>query len=244
MKILASFDAWRRVKDVDGTVGWMHRTQLSDRRSVLFVGFTKSPLRSDSDPKSKIVAYAAPGVVAWLKACEPSACDVEASGTEGWVDKRNIWEWTRVKSSNDVDRALRLADSEARVAPRGQRSGDGGRARRSASSAAIAATGLAAWLHRPRRDVGDGRTHRQPARADLLGGVRMGTHSLCASRHDLSVRALLHDAGGRRSGEGAGIVGGVLFPMAASPSRWRRRFLARWPMSAGAASRGLRSIPC
>ena len=91
VKILASFDAWRRVKDVDGTVGWMHRTQLSDRRSVLFIGFTKSPLRTDSDPKSKIVAYAAPGVVAWLKACEPQLCEVEASGTDGWVDKRNIW---------------------------------------------------------------------------------------------------------------------------------------------------------
>ncbi|MEJ0042124.1 MAG: SH3 domain-containing protein [Rhizomicrobium sp.] len=91
VKILASFDAWRRVKDVDGAVGWMHRTQLSDRRSVLFVGFTKSALRADSDPKSKIVAYAAPGVVAWLKACELSACEVQASGTEGWVDKRNIW---------------------------------------------------------------------------------------------------------------------------------------------------------
>ena len=91
VKILASFDAWRRVKDVDGTVGWMHRTQLSDKRSVLFIGFTKSPLRTDSDPKSKIVAYAAPGVVAWLKACEPQLCEVEASGTDGWVDKRNIW---------------------------------------------------------------------------------------------------------------------------------------------------------
>ncbi len=91
VKILASFDAWRRVRDVDGSVGWMHRSQLSDRRSVLFIGFTKSPLHADSDPKAKIVAYAAPGVVAWLKACEMSACDVEVSGAEGWVDKRNIW---------------------------------------------------------------------------------------------------------------------------------------------------------
>ncbi|HJW40104.1 MAG TPA: SH3 domain-containing protein [Rhizomicrobium sp.] len=89
VKIVASFDAWRRVKDVDGTTGWMHHTQLSDRRSVLFIA--KSPLRADADPKSKIVAFAAPGVVAWLKACEPLMCQVDATGTEGWVDKRNIW---------------------------------------------------------------------------------------------------------------------------------------------------------
>jgi SH3-like domain-containing protein len=91
LEVVASFDAWRRVKDVDGTVGWMHRTQLSDRRTVLFVGFVKSPLRDDDDPASKIVAYAAPGVVAHLKACKPRVCEVEAGDTDGWVDRRNIW---------------------------------------------------------------------------------------------------------------------------------------------------------
>ncbi len=91
VKIIASYDAWRRVKDSDGTIGWMHRTQLSDRRTVLFIGFTKSPLRRAGDPKAAIVAYAQPGVVARLKACEPQFCEVEAAGVDGWVDKRNIW---------------------------------------------------------------------------------------------------------------------------------------------------------
>ncbi|HWD27377.1 MAG TPA: SH3 domain-containing protein [Rhizomicrobium sp.] len=91
VKIVGGFDAWRRVKDSDGTTGWMHHTQLSDKRSVLFIGFTRSPLRSGADPHSKIVAFAQPGVVAWLKACEPSACEVDANGTQGWADKRDIW---------------------------------------------------------------------------------------------------------------------------------------------------------
>ncbi len=91
VEIIASFDAWRRVKDSDGTLGWMHHSQLSDRRTIVFIGFTKSPLRQSDDPKGKIVAYAQPGVVARLKACKPDACEVEASGTDGWADKRNIW---------------------------------------------------------------------------------------------------------------------------------------------------------
>ncbi len=91
LKVIATFDAWRRVKDVDGTTGWMHHTQLSDKRSVIFIGFTKSTLRATDDPKSKLVARAQPGVVARLKACKLRVCEVEASGTDGWVDKRNIW---------------------------------------------------------------------------------------------------------------------------------------------------------
>lgn len=89
MRVIGSFDAWRRVKDVDGTSGWMHHTQLSDARSVLVRG--KSALRAESEPRSKIVAFVLPGVVAKLKACKPAACEVETSGIEGWVDKKNIW---------------------------------------------------------------------------------------------------------------------------------------------------------
>jgi SH3-like domain-containing protein len=91
VKILSSYDAWRRVKDVDGAVGWMHHSQLTDRRTVLFIGAVKSPLRRGSDPHAAVVAFAQPGVVARLKACELAACEVEAGGVDGWVDKRNIW---------------------------------------------------------------------------------------------------------------------------------------------------------
>ena len=89
--ITGAFDAWRKVKDKDGTVGWMHHTQLTDRRTVVFIGFTKSALREAGDPAAKIVAYAQPGVVARLKACQLRFCEVDALGTSGWVDKRNIW---------------------------------------------------------------------------------------------------------------------------------------------------------
>jgi SH3-like domain-containing protein len=89
LKVIASFDAWRKVKDVDGTSGWMHHTQLSDARSVLVTG--KTALRVNGEPNSKIVAFVLPGVVAKLKACKPDFCEVDASGVDGWVGKKNIW---------------------------------------------------------------------------------------------------------------------------------------------------------
>jgi len=91
LRVIESYDAWRRVKDADGTVGWMHHTQLSDMRTALFVGFSPSAIHGDSSPSSKIIAYAEPGVVAKLKACKPEACEVETSGVDGWVDRRVIW---------------------------------------------------------------------------------------------------------------------------------------------------------
>jgi SH3-like domain-containing protein len=91
LRVLESYDAWRRVKDVDGTVGWMHHTQLSEVRTALFVGSSKSVIHAGSSPSSKIVAFVQPGVVAKLKACKPDVCEVETSGVDGWVDRKTIW---------------------------------------------------------------------------------------------------------------------------------------------------------
>jgi len=89
--IISAYGEWRHVRDSDGSTGWMHHTQLSDRRTVLFVSHARSALRDAPDGAGKIVAYAAPGVVAVVKACELSACDVDVSGIDGWADKRDLW---------------------------------------------------------------------------------------------------------------------------------------------------------
>ena len=89
LQVIGSFDAWRHVRDVDGAVGWMHHTQLSDARSILFI--SRSTLREAAGPTSKTVAFAQPGVVARLKACKPHYCKIVVVGTAGWVDRQNIW---------------------------------------------------------------------------------------------------------------------------------------------------------
>ena len=89
VKVIGSFDVWRKVRDVDGTTGWMHHTQLSDARTVLVT--SRSAMRIESSPRTKIVALVQPGVVAKLKACKLDVCEVEASGVDGWIGKKNIW---------------------------------------------------------------------------------------------------------------------------------------------------------
>src|ERR1700760_1136613 len=47
--VLAAYENWRRVRDADGTVGWMSQTMLSDARTVLIVGKDKAELRSSAE---------------------------------------------------------------------------------------------------------------------------------------------------------------------------------------------------
>ncbi len=91
VQIIAKYDVWRRVKDSEGTVGWVHATMVSARRTVLVIAKHPAAIRADADPDSKIEALAQPGVVAKLEACEADACEISAAGTDGWIEKKDIW---------------------------------------------------------------------------------------------------------------------------------------------------------
>jgi SH3-like domain-containing protein len=91
VEIVAQYDVWRKVRDADGTAGWVHASMIAERRTVVVTAARPAPVRRSDDPRAKIIALAAKGVVAKLEACEAEACEIEAGDTQGWIDKKNIW---------------------------------------------------------------------------------------------------------------------------------------------------------
>ncbi|HEY1709255.1 MAG TPA: SH3 domain-containing protein [Rhizomicrobium sp.] len=89
--VMATYDAWRRVSDADGAVGWVHQTMLSDTRTVLITGIGRATARLGPSAGTPAVALLEPGVVAKLRACQPQVCKVEVDGAGGWVDKTRLW---------------------------------------------------------------------------------------------------------------------------------------------------------
>jgi SH3-like domain-containing protein len=91
VEVLASYETWRRVRDPDGTTGWMSETMLSEIRTVLVVGKAHAPLLAAPYATAPKRAEAEPGVVAKLKACKPQFCEIAAGGLTGWIDRTRIW---------------------------------------------------------------------------------------------------------------------------------------------------------
>lgn len=91
LAVIASYGGWKRVRDVDGTTGWISQTMLSDTRTVLVTGKGHAAIRAQPYPTAPLRAWADPGVVGRLKACKPQFCEIAADGIRGWIEKTRIW---------------------------------------------------------------------------------------------------------------------------------------------------------
>ncbi len=91
MEVIAEYDVWRRVRDADGVVGWVHKGMTEGRRNVIVTGKGDAPLLDAPDASGHVVAYAQPGVIASLKSCGGAFCEVEAQSISAYVARANIW---------------------------------------------------------------------------------------------------------------------------------------------------------
>jgi SH3-like domain-containing protein len=90
VEIVGEFENWRRVRDWQGSEGWVHRTMLSGRRTALVTGGLQ-PLRADPSPDAQIVARVEEKVLARILKCENDWCRVETEGKRGWMRRSHVW---------------------------------------------------------------------------------------------------------------------------------------------------------
>ena len=90
VEITKEFEVWRKIKDVDGDGGWVHKAMLSGRRGVVVKGQVQPLLREPYD-SARPVARLEPGVIAELKSCKDAWCSLKVATYEGWMKKENLW---------------------------------------------------------------------------------------------------------------------------------------------------------
>ena len=90
VEIVAEFDTWRKVRDIQGTEGWVHQNLLSSRRGVVITGVVRT-LRREPREDSAAVARAEPDVIGQLLECQAEWCRVEVAGLRGWLKRGELW---------------------------------------------------------------------------------------------------------------------------------------------------------
>ncbi len=90
VEVIGEYDVWRKIRDWQGTVGWVHQSMLDGQRYALITG-SERLLRVDPDDASAPSAKLEPGVVATLLRCQGVWCRLEADGYKGWVRRDEFY---------------------------------------------------------------------------------------------------------------------------------------------------------
>ena len=94
VEITAEFETWRRVRDSEGSEGWILQNMLTGKRTVQIAPSRKGSfinLMAGPSVESGPVAKLASGVLGDIKSCDGSWCRIIASGFDGYVDQNLIW---------------------------------------------------------------------------------------------------------------------------------------------------------
>ncbi len=91
VEVIAEFEQWRKIRDIDGDEGWVHRAMLSNNRTIMVTGSDIQTMLRYSAIDSSPVARIEPGVNARLNTCKKHVCHIEVAGHEGWLPRTNIW---------------------------------------------------------------------------------------------------------------------------------------------------------
>ncbi len=89
--VIAEFDFWRKVKDIDGEEGWIHKNLLCSNNAV-WVKAKVSMLVSHPGSSKKLILKAERGVAGeYLKDQEGDYVRVKFGGYKGWMLRSQVW---------------------------------------------------------------------------------------------------------------------------------------------------------
>lgn len=99
VEVIAASDIWRRVRDSEGSSGWVLAALLSNRRTALVVPWEVKPdtalpqvsLKTDARDSAEDVARVEAGVLANVRSCDGRWCYVSVASLTGYIQQPRLW---------------------------------------------------------------------------------------------------------------------------------------------------------
>jgi len=90
VEVIAEYELWRKIRDRDGAEGWVHKSLLSARRTVVVKGETRTFYKQPGQTLEPAFMAEA-GVICSLRYCRGEWCQVQTSGFRGWSLREYLW---------------------------------------------------------------------------------------------------------------------------------------------------------
>jgi len=90
VEIIDELEDWRRVRDIAGDSGWLHRSLLSGNRTAMFVTGLHN-VYAHPDATTAPIFRIKEGVIVHVEQCSATWCRIEFSEHQGWVEKNTLF---------------------------------------------------------------------------------------------------------------------------------------------------------
>ncbi|HEY8564427.1 MAG TPA: SH3 domain-containing protein [Beijerinckiaceae bacterium] len=100
VEITAEYETWRRIRDAEGTEGWVLHSLLSGRRTALVTPWSKTgeavPVYERAEERASVVAKLQPNVITSVKQCSGTWCRIiipqpNAFDVDGYIRQDRLW---------------------------------------------------------------------------------------------------------------------------------------------------------
>ena len=90
VEVVAEFDTWRRIRDWQGTTGWVHQSMLVGKRNMVVTAPQAALLRTP-EPGAAPVARLEAAVQGEILSCKGGWCRIRVQNHRGWIERAAIW---------------------------------------------------------------------------------------------------------------------------------------------------------
>jgi len=88
--IVDKSDAWRKTKDFENNLGWIHISQLSKKKSAININ-NNSVVYKKPTIYSKPIVKLELGRLVLIEKCKVKWCKIKSGGYTGWIFKSFLW---------------------------------------------------------------------------------------------------------------------------------------------------------
>jgi SH3-like domain-containing protein len=94
VEITAEFENWRRIRDAEGTEGWVLQSLLSGKRTALVAPWKRGdvfPIFSKPVEGASVAAKLQSGVQGSIRKCDGTWCRISGDGYDGFIQQSVLW---------------------------------------------------------------------------------------------------------------------------------------------------------
>jgi SH3-like domain-containing protein len=94
VEITAEFETWRKVRDSEGSEGWVLHSLLSGRRTALVAPWKKGEnfkIFARAGESADLAATLQSGVIGNIRTCDGAWCLIDGEGFKGYIKQSDLW---------------------------------------------------------------------------------------------------------------------------------------------------------